>query len=148
MCVSAGTTLGSSSWPCTQGHCLACHDCRLRAAHRGARGLFPAPSFLLSSLLLKSQACNVFFPVFLEGFALPAWRHLRSPALLLLLLDPFGLFQSSCLASSKENQSLPGMLHHQQGSSPAVQLKLFLALAELENRLRAPELQRWLGRGG
>lgn len=80
--------------------------------------------------------------VFLEELAFSAWRCLRSPALLLLLLlDSFGLFQSSCLASSEENQSLPGV-HHQEGSSPAVQLKLLLALAELENRLRAPELQR------
>lgn len=52
----------------------------------------------------------------------------------------------SSLASSKENQSLPGV-HCQEGSSPAVQLKLFLALAELQNRLRAPELagQGWVG---
>lgn len=39
-------------------------------------------------------------------------------------------------------------VHHQESSSPAVQLKLLLALAELEIRLRAPELQGWLGRGG
>lgn len=47
----------------------------------------------------------------------PGGISLRSPALLLLLLDSFGLFQSSCLASSEENQSLPGMHHELLWSS-------------------------------
>lgn len=106
----------------------------------GALSSSPIPPLIASSEGLgRGQARNVIFPVSLEGLAFSAWRYLRSPAL--LLLDSFGLFQGSCLASSKENQSLPGVCHR-EGSSPAVQVKLFLALAELENRLRAPELQR------